>query len=481
MPFPRSLTDRPSRLLQVLLLVIVIVTVVLCAVGGPEEGNTGFDTVLDAFKDRPVGSIAWLLGALLVFWVLKTVMLVTIDKNYGKTAKPVAMSPEMKAVLHGGVADDAASPPPSLNVKDHAGATVVTGQLWAELLRAGFVVLSANHEHCNKINVFPVADRDTGFNMLVSLRSAVAAIGPSPDKDLSVDAAMNSFSSKVLLSAQGNSGTILCFLFTRLRQQMDGTTTITVPDLAKAIGEVGGMAMTGAMGSASVTGTLLSVLEEGCQAVAAAKPTTVGQLATVWHDASNTALAKTPDQLVVNGKHVLRDANVVDSGAQGLVFFLQGMAEAVRGELVYGDDYLRVVIDSGNVAENSFGSQEMHDVGDEGDLEFAYCTECVMQISESADQVEAKAKITEAISDIGNSIVSVVSEVGKSDSGAPLLLAKVHVHTNDPGESTPHPHHDLIPRDVSERFLVIPELAFSRLRPMCCNRVLIKQKAEVRI
>jgi hypothetical protein len=38
------------------------------------------------------------------------------------------------------------------------------------------------------------------------------------------------------------------------------------------------MAMTGAMGSASVPGTLLSVLEEGCQAVAAAKPTTVGQV-----------------------------------------------------------------------------------------------------------------------------------------------------------------------------------------------------------
>ena len=112
--------------------------------------------------------------------------------------------------------------------------------------------------------------------------------------------------------------------------------------------------------------------------------------------------------------------------------------------------YLRVVIDSGNVAENSFGSQEMHDVGDEGDLEFAYCTECVMQISESADQVEAKFKITEAISDIGNSIVSVVSEVGKSDSGAPLLLAKVHVHTNDPGECTPHPPLRLISQGLND-------------------------------
>ena len=180
----------------------------------------------------------------------------------------------------------------------------------------------------------------------------------------------------------------------------------------------------------------------------------MSQLVTIWHDASATALAKTPDQLVVDGRHVLKDANVVDSGAQGLVFFLQGMAEAVRGELVYGDDYLGTVMDSGDVAENTFGDHDYHDAGHDGDLEFAYCTECVMQIDQSADQTEAKTKITEAISGIGNSIVSVVSEVGKSDAGAPLLLAKVHVHTND------------------------PELAFSLLRPMCCNRVLIKQKAE---
>ena len=33
------------------------------------------------------------------------------------------MSPEMKAVLHGGVADDAVSPPPSLTVAEH-GATL---------------------------------------------------------------------------------------------------------------------------------------------------------------------------------------------------------------------------------------------------------------------------------------------------------------------------------------------------------------------
>ena len=81
-------------------------------------------------------------------------------------------------------------------------------------------------------------DGDTGSNMLISLRSAVAGIGPSPAEDLSVAAAMNSFAAKVLLSAQGNSGTILSFLFSQLRQQMDGNTTISVPDLAKAIGEV---------------------------------------------------------------------------------------------------------------------------------------------------------------------------------------------------------------------------------------------------
>ena len=66
-------------------------------------------------------------------------------------------------------------------------------------------------------------------------------------------------------------------------------------------------------------GTMLSVIKDGTAGAMKAAPTTLLELVLAWHAASVEALSRTPDELVVNGAHVLRDAHVVDSGGQGLV------------------------------------------------------------------------------------------------------------------------------------------------------------------
>ena len=90
---------------------------------------------------------------------------------------------ELKSILVGG-GDGSTSPPPSLSVAEFANETKINGQHLGELFRAGFVQLYAYKDTCNKINVFPIPDGDTGTNMVITLRPAIMSLGDTPDVDI---------------------------------------------------------------------------------------------------------------------------------------------------------------------------------------------------------------------------------------------------------------------------------------------------------
>ena len=52
---------------------------------------------------------------------------------------------------------------------------------------------------------------------------------------------------------------------------------------------------------------------------------TLTEVVTAWAESGQRELKKTPEQLVVDGKYVLKDAGVVDSGAAGFVNVIEGM------------------------------------------------------------------------------------------------------------------------------------------------------------
>ena len=62
-------------------------------------------------------------------------------------------------------------------------------------------------DEINRLNVFPVADNDTGTNMLFTMRAALARVDSDDDRDLV--AVARSLSSGALQGARGNSGVIL--------------------------------------------------------------------------------------------------------------------------------------------------------------------------------------------------------------------------------------------------------------------------------
>lgn len=198
--------------------------------------------------------------------------------------------------------------------------------------------LITHTDEINRLNVFPVADADTGTNMLFTMRSAlaeadtVASSGAGPGDVAEVAAAL---SVGAMHGARGNSGVILSQI---LRGLADVTASVAtdgggeLPDMnAAVLGAAlrhGVGLVVASMGGQEVPGTILSVLQaaadtvEQCAGDGADLPAAV----TAAGDAAAIALEKTPEQL-----DVLADAGVVDAGGRGLLVLLDALSSTITG------------------------------------------------------------------------------------------------------------------------------------------------------
>jgi len=200
--------------------------------------------------------------------------------------------------------------------------------------------LITHTDEINRLNVFPVADADTGTNMLFTMRSAWAQAdaGPHSDDVVQVTAAL---ASGALHGARGNSGVILSQI---LRGLSDVTATAagereTLADINATVFAAGlrhavGLAVA-SMGEA-VPGTIVSVLQEAAAAAerAADDGTGLGDVVVAAADAAATALTKTTEQL-----DVLAQAGVVDAGGRGLLVLLDAMCSTIAGHAARREAY----------------------------------------------------------------------------------------------------------------------------------------------
>ncbi|MBV8733769.1 MAG: DAK2 domain-containing protein, partial [Solirubrobacterales bacterium] len=84
------------------------------------------------------------------------------------------------------------------------------------VIEAGLAALEAQREQVNALNVFPVADHDTGDNMVLTLRAVVQELdrlagdsGGSPVADVDREDIVASVARAALLGARGSSGVIV--------------------------------------------------------------------------------------------------------------------------------------------------------------------------------------------------------------------------------------------------------------------------------
>lgn len=198
--------------------------------------------------------------------------------------------------------------------------------------------LGRAREEIDAINVYPVADGDTGTNLYLTAESAAAAVeavftaydeGGRP----SLADAARAMAHGALIGARGNSGTILAQLLRGMAQVLadDGEASHTDGSGLR-------LALRRAADSARqavahpVEGTVLSVASAAADA---AERSTgegdCGAVARAAYEGARAALAATPGQLVV-----LERAGVVDAGGRGLVAVLGALVETFTGETPRG-------------------------------------------------------------------------------------------------------------------------------------------------
>ncbi|NXY93646.1 DAK2 domain-containing protein [Streptomyces sp. BR123] len=282
---------------------------------------------------------------------------------------------------------------------------------WSSLALAA---LDRARDDIDAINVYPVADADTGTNLYLTAESADRALD-AVGAAASLGQAVRAWAHGALIGARGNSGTILAQLLRGVADVLGDEPAGRGPDrlLAQALTRAAQEAYEAV--AHPVEGTMLTVAAAAARAAetaAAAAGTAAGSVADVAraaYEGARTALADTPGQLAELGR-----AGVVDAGGCGLVAVLGALwqtlsgqepaAEAVRGEAV-----------SAPVAvPQQQRPCEAH--GEHGGP--AYEVVYLLEASE-----EAVAVLRRRLDGLGDSLVVVGGDA----------LWNVHVHVDDPG------------------------------------------------
>ncbi|WP_051478900.1 DAK2 domain-containing protein [Arthrobacter sp. H5] len=189
-----------------------------------------------------------------------------------------------------------------------------------------------NHsDRLNAINIFPVADGDTGTNLYITVRAAARAAAEVETQDLGE--LLKTAGQAAMEDARGNSGTLFAVFLSAVAEPLHGAARLSGPLLATALNRA--QIRSWSALSDPVPGTMLSVLE--ASAIGAA---TVDN---VQHgDDSNHALAMTLQAAVESALEavvqtesqlgVLTKAKVVDAGGVGFLLIMDALRAASLGE-----------------------------------------------------------------------------------------------------------------------------------------------------
>lgn len=241
--------------------------------------------------------------------------------------------------------------------------------------------------------------------MLLTMRSAYARIEAGDETH--VGKVAGQLAQGALMGARGNSGVILSQIWRGLAAGLSSVETFTTADLAQAFQMASDTAYKGVM--RPVEGTILTVIREGAAeaADAARKSEDLRFMLERVLERCQQALERTPDLLPI-----LRQAGVVDSGGQGLVYILEGMMRYAQGELSLDEQA------EARAATENISAQALA-VPEGGSLEFPYDVQFILTGRNlNVSQVRAR------IDAMGDSTVV----VGDSST------IKVHIHVKDPGE-----------------------------------------------
>ena len=286
----------------------------------------------------------------------------------------------------------------------------IDGNRYARMLCGGAAMLALHVKELNALNVFPVADGDTGTNMLKTIEGGLLAL--ENRSDLGVGELSKLFSRGILLSARGNSGVILSQIFAGINEVLAEQDSVNALTLAKAY--IHGIEKSYSAVQNPTEGTILTVFRESTQYAAEhmSEESSLEDFYRLHIEEARRSLEKTKDILPA-----LAEADVVDSGAAGYLYIAEGMYEVLKGkEIRYEASAPK---NESTVNIDLFTRDSV--------LEYGYCTEFLLRLTTSKvdpDSFDVSTAIT-ALKELGGE--SIVAY--KQDD-----IVKIHVHTFSPGE-----------------------------------------------
>ena len=189
---------------------------------------------------------------------------------------------------------------------------------WA---RASVDALELHCDEINALNVFPIADSDTGTNLLSTMRAAIDAVERTTGAGASAGEVAFAMARGATTGARGNSGIILSQVIRGVAESA-GDGPLTALTLRDAL-ELATVLVRGAM-SVPVEGTIVTVLDCAARAARECADTDLAGVALASAGAAAEALIRTPDQLAV-----LERAGAVDAGGLGLLVLLDALVAVI--------------------------------------------------------------------------------------------------------------------------------------------------------
>ena len=313
------------------------------------------------------------------------------------------------------------------------------------------VVLGNHSDRLNAINIFPVADGDTGTNLYLTMRAAAAALGAPADAvetGNDVGAVLARAGQAAMERARGNSGTLIAVFLSAAAEPLAGKPRLNAPLLAAALHRAQIRAWSAL--SEPVSGTMLSVLEAAAHAAQAVDANQEGDQSNhalglaldAAVEAAFQAVVRTEDELAP-----LHEAHVVDAGGVGMLLVLDCLRSAVLGEELQDE-----LLDGLHGYKLQDPHIHQHMPADDG-VEVM----CTIDLS----PLDA-AVLRQRLDEMGDSVI--MSQVGgaaraEDDDDSPMDVSyrwRIHVHVPDPGPAV-----ELIrslgePADIAVSQLAVP-------------------------
>ena len=320
----------------------------------------------------------------------------------------------------------------------------INGFVFEEMVLNGLNNLINHEKEINAMNVFPVADGDTGTNMRLTLENGYKKASHQEHLGLY----LKELSAGMLLGARGNSGVILSQLFKGIAISLARCGMANPREIKEALILAYKTAYQAVINP--VEGTILTVAREGIDKI---KEQIFGKIKidsvfSMYLAEMRVSLEKTPTILPV-----LKEAGVLDSGAYGYITIIEGMYKALIGEKI---ETGKEVIKKQETETNPIFFNENSEFVE------GYCMEFLLQLMNSKDYKNTFNfdSFVGTLKQLGNSIVALKEGT----------IIKVHIHT-------------MIPGDVMKLARVYGEFISFKLENMQVqhNEYVHKQKSEKKL